>query len=75
MWLARYAGDREVAGFTPGLGVTLLQPWERYLALIFPALWLLARSSKLKSDTYNKADKGNTGISESSSGQCMFPNV
>ena len=34
----------------------LLYPWERLFMLIYKARWLLTSSSKLKLDSYNKAD-------------------
>ena len=33
-WLERRASDCKVAGSMPVLGITLLCPWERHLALI-----------------------------------------
>ena len=77
MWFARWASDREIAGFTPVLGVYAIVPLEMVLYADFPGSVVLASSSKLKSDTYNKADKDNTGISESALGNacCSMFNV
>ena len=68
-WLARKASDGEVARITPLQTVTLLIVLlGKLLYADFEAWRLLASSFKLKSDSYNKVDKGNAVIFKSRDG-------